>query len=187
MRRAASGGDIGGQRKGARLPRFGLLVYPGSAASGRGRCYGGVLRARVGAWGGARGEGVRITCWGAQGSPRNHQRAAGGGHVLKRPENSAPFPASHLPHPFPSKPRERRRTRSYKKPSQERSEVGGGGRGRGRREGRMEQVDPQDSARPSCGGVGGTGGGAGLRTDLGFASFRAHLVTGATSRDAPVL
>ena len=41
---------------------------------------------------------------------------------MKRPENSAPFPASHLPHPFPSKPRERRRTRSYKKPSQERSE-----------------------------------------------------------------
>lgn len=41
---------------------------------------------------------------------------------MKRPENSAHFPASHLPHPFPSKPRERRRTRSYKKPPQERSE-----------------------------------------------------------------
>lgn len=51
----------------------------------------------------------------------------------------------------------------------------------------MEQVDPQDSARPSCGGVGGTEGGAGLHAYLGFASFRARLVTGATSRDAPVL
>lgn len=55
---------------------------------------------------------------------------------MKRPENSAPFPASHLPHPFPSKPRERRRTRSYKKPSQERSEEEGGeGGGEGKKEG----------------------------------------------------
>lgn len=116
---------------------------------------------------------------GAQGCPRNHQRAAGGGHVLKRPENSAPFPASHLPHPFPSKPRERRRTRSYKKPSQERSEEEGGG---GRKDGAGGSAGP---ACPSCGGVGGTEGGAPSRPRFGV--FIAPLVPRATSRDAPVV
>lgn len=56
MRRAASGRDTGGQRKGARLPRFGLLVYRGSAASGR--LGGGVIGGSSGkGWGLGRREG----------------------------------------------------------------------------------------------------------------------------------
>lgn len=94
---------------------------------------------------------------------------------MKRPENSAHFPASHLPHPFPSKPRERRRTRSYKKPPQERSEEeaaeeeeeeGGAGKERGEDEpgaspGRCSPFLPWGRGRR---------GGAGPRAELGFAS-----------------
>lgn len=72
MRRAASGRDTGGQRKGARLPRFGLLVYRGSAASGRlgGGCYRGFFGQGLGP-GEARGQRASGShAGGAQGSPR---------------------------------------------------------------------------------------------------------------------
>ena len=68
---------------------------------------------------------------------------------MKRPENSAPFPASHLPHPFSSKPRERRRTRSYKKPSQERSEE-------------LEEEEEKEKGAGKELGEGGPGGSPGL-------------------------
>lgn len=110
---------------------------------------------------------------------------------MKRPENSAHFPASHLPHPFPSKPRERRRTRSYKKPPQERSEEEAAEEeeeegGRGRSEGRTNQVHPQDAAPRSCRGAGGAEGGGGTPRRAWLCVFRVHLVAGETSRDAPV-
>lgn len=91
---------------------------------------------------------------------------------MKRPENSACLPASHLPHPFPSKPRERRRTRSYKKPSQERSEEEeeereGGGEGAGG--GRSRYIPKTLRAAPSE-GLGGAEGRVGPLAELGFAS-----------------
>lgn len=102
---------------------------------------------------------------------------------MKRPENSARFPASYLPHPFPSKPRERRRTRSYKKPSQERSEEEEEEKGAGKERG-------QDGAGGSPGlcvlllrWVKGHRGRAVWEPAL--CVFRAHLVAGATSRDTP--
>lgn len=139
---------------------------------------------------------MSFTYLGAQRSPRNHQCAEGGGLVLKRPENSAHFPASHLPHPFLSKPRERRRTRSYKKPSQERS-----------KEEEEEEVEEEEDKEKGAGkerGEGGPGGSPGIcapllswgreRRGRGRTSrraclcdFRVHLVSGATSRMLPRL
>lgn len=70
---------------------------------------------------------------------------------MKRPENSARFPASHLPHPFPSKPQERRRTRSYKKPSQESSKEEEEEKGAGRERGETEQIPSTVRAPPEVG------------------------------------
>lgn len=110
---------------------------------------------------------------------------------MKRPENSAHFPASHLPHPFPSKPRERRRTRSYKKPPQERSEEEAaeeeeeeGGGGEGARGGRTRCIPRTLLPLPAVGQGAQRGGGTPRRAWL--CVFRVHLVARETSRDAPV-
>ena len=119
---------------------------------------------------------------------------------MKRPENSAHFPASHLPHPFPSKPRERRRTRSYKKPPQERSEE------KEEEEEEKEEEEEEEDKEKGAGkerGGDGPGGSPGLCSPLlpwgrgrrgrggtprraWLCVFRVHLVAGETSRDAPV-
>lgn len=142
-------------RAGARAAGEMRATRPREAAA-LGVSVAGAARAHPGAGGGACARRAV-----GPGNPPKSPVRGGRRARSERPEDSAGFPASHLPHPFPPEPGQRRRTRSYKKPSpggaRRRRRSGRGGRRRKKGDGGGRGALSRRIRRtphPSCAKVG---------------------------------